>query len=162
MNRIGIGYDSHMFCEGRALIIGGVKIGYNKGLKGHSDGDVLLHAIADALLGACGLGDIGSYFPDTDDSIKGIDSSIIIKEIHKRIKESGFQIINIDCVILAEEPKLGCYYGKMINNISEMLEISRDKISIKAKTNEGMGFIGRKEGIASYAIALLEYSEKER
>lgn len=162
MNRIGIGYDSHMFCEGRSLIIGGVKIGYNKGLKGHSDGDVLLHAIADALLGACGLGDIGSYFPDTDDSIKGIDSSIIIKEIHKRIKESGFQIINIDCVILAEEPKLGCYYGKMINNISEMLEISRDKISIKAKTNEGMGFIGRKEGIASYAIALLEYSEKER
>lgn len=162
MNRIGIGYDSHMFCEGRSLIIGGVKIEYNKGLKGHSDGDVLLHAIADALLGACGLGDIGSYFPDTDDSIKGIDSSIIIKEIHKRIKESGFQIINIDCVILAEEPKLGCYYGKMINNISEMLEISRGKISIKAKTNEGMGFIGRKEGIASYAIALLEYSEKER
>lgn len=161
MNRIGIGYDSHMFCEDRPLIIGGVKIEYNRGLKGHSDGDVLLHAIADALLGASSLGDIGSYFPDTDETIKGIDSRIIVKVIRKKIKEKGFQIVNIDCIILAEEPKLSCYYEKIINNISDMLAISRDNVNIKAKTNEGMGFIGSKQGIASYAVALLEYRTKK-
>jgi len=155
MYRIGIGYDSHKFCDGKQLVIGGIKIEYGKGLKGHSDGDVLLHAIADAMLGASGLGDIGLYFPDTDEKYMDMDSSIILKEVLNKVLQEGYEVVNVDCVLIAQEPKLSSYYGKMIKRISEILEVGEACVNIKAKTNEGMGFIGRCEGIAGFAVVLL-------
>ena len=147
--RIGIGYDIHRLVRGRKLVLGGVDIPYDKGLMGHSDGDVLLHAIGDAILGASNKRDIGYHFPDTDPKYKNISSLILLKEI-MNITKAG--IINIDSVIVCEKPKLSPYILAMQKNIAETLGISVECISIKAKTNEGMGLIGRGEGIAAYAV----------
>ncbi|OGF67061.1 MAG: 2-C-methyl-D-erythritol 2,4-cyclodiphosphate synthase [Candidatus Fischerbacteria bacterium RBG_13_37_8] len=156
MYRIGFGYDSHRFAEGRKLMLGGVQVEYNRGLLGHSDGDVLLHATADALLGAAGHGDIGMHFPDTDERYRNIDSGIIISEVVAIINEKGYRIINIDCTVIAEQPKLAPYYEKMKVRISQLLNMKDEQVNVKAKTNEGMGFVGHGEGIACFAIALLE------
>ncbi|MFH1441331.1 MAG: 2-C-methyl-D-erythritol 2,4-cyclodiphosphate synthase [Candidatus Omnitrophota bacterium] len=154
--RIGIGYDIHRLVEGRALFIGGLEIPYIKGLLGHSDGDVLLHAICDALLGALALGDIGDHFPDTDIKYQGIRSEILLKETAGLIKEKGFLIINIDAVIIAQEPKLIPFKKQIKNRIALILDIEPDAISIKAKTNEGLGSIGNAEAIACYAVVGIE------
>ena len=151
--RVGIGYDVHKFCIDRRLIIGGVDIPYAFGLLGHSDADVLIHAIIDALLGACGLGDIGEVFPDSDMSYKGISSIVLLKHVKNMLL---CDIINIDTIIIAQEPKLAPYRSQMIKNIADTLEIDESRINIKATTEEGLGFTGRKEGIAAHAVALIQ------
>lgn len=153
--RIGMGYDVHKLIENRELIIGGVNIPYSKGLMGHSDADVLLHAIMDALLGAAGLGDIGRHFPDTDEQYKGISSLELLKFVGELLIEQGYLINNIDATIIAQEPKMQPYIELMKENISNYLEISDDLINIKATTEEGLGFTGAKEGIASQAICMI-------
>jgi len=153
--RIGLGYDIHPFVEGRKLFLGGIEIPYEKGLLGHSDGDVLIHAIIDALLGASGLPDIGILFPNYKDEYKNIKSSILLSEVVYKLKEKKFDIENIDVMVIAEEPKISLYREKIISNLSSILSISKDTINIKATTNEGLGFVGRKEGIAVFAVALL-------
>ncbi|NLB88721.1 MAG: 2-C-methyl-D-erythritol 2,4-cyclodiphosphate synthase [Syntrophomonadaceae bacterium] len=153
--RVGIGYDVHRLSEGRKLILGGVEIPYHRGLLGHSDADVLIHAICDALLGAAGLGDIGRHFPDNDDKYKDIDSRLLLAEVGKKLAELGYYILNIDSTIVAEEPKLAPYIDAMCERIAEVLNISADKINVKATTNEKLGFEGRKEGISAQAIALI-------
>ncbi len=150
--RIGIGYDIHRLVEGRVLFLGGLEIPYIKGLLGHSDGDVLLHAICDALLGALALGDIGDHFPDTDAKYQGIKSEILLKETAGLVKEKGFSIINIDVVIIAQEPKLIPFKKQIKNIIALILGLEPDAVSIKAKTNEGLGSIGNGEAIACYAV----------
>ena len=154
--RIGIGYDVHPFIEGRKLFLGGVEIPYEKGLAGHSDADVLLHAISDALLGAVSAGDIGTHFPDTDPTIKGIESIKILSFVHGLVKKKGFAIINIDTVIVAEEPKIYPYREAIQQRIARILEIEIDRVGIKGKTTEELGFVGRKEGIEVFAVALVE------
>ncbi len=154
--RIGIGYDVHKLVENRDLIIGGVKIPFEKGLLGHSDADVLLHAISDALLGAANLGDIGVLFPDNDEKYKNANSLLLLKEVVEKIREKGYEIENIDSIIIAEKPKMRQYICEMCKNISEKCDIPIDKISIKATTEEGLGFSGKGEGIASKAIALIK------
>lgn len=153
--RIGMGYDVHKLVEGRKLIMGGVDIPYEKGLLGHSDADVLLHAIMDSLLGAAALGDIGKHFPDNDDKYKGISSILLLKEVGKLVKEKGFEIENIDSTIIAQRPKMAPHISTMVKNISDALEISEDKVNVKATTEEGLGFTGRGEGISSQSICLL-------
>lgn len=153
--RIGIGYDVHKLVDGRKLILGGVHIPYEKGLLGHSDADVLIHAIMDSILGAAALGDIGKHFPDTREEYKGIDSLELLKEVNKLIKEKGFKIVNIDSIIIAQSPKMAPYIETMIENISNILEIHRDQINVKATTEEGLGFTGRKEGIAAQSICMI-------
>ncbi|WP_127837254.1 2-C-methyl-D-erythritol 2,4-cyclodiphosphate synthase [Clostridium prolinivorans] len=153
--RIGIGYDVHKLKEGRKLILGGVEIPYEKGLLGHSDADVLLHAIMDSLLGAAALGDIGKHFPDTDDKYKGISSLILLKEVGKLIKNEGYYIENIDSTIIAQKPKMAKYIPNMIKNISEALDLSYNKVNVKATTEEGLGFTGKCEGISAQSICLL-------
>ncbi|WP_163327568.1 2-C-methyl-D-erythritol 2,4-cyclodiphosphate synthase [Desulfurobacterium thermolithotrophum] len=155
MFRIGIGYDVHRLEEGYPLIIGGVKIPFEKGLKGHSDADVLVHAICDAILGAVALGDIGEHFPDSDEKYKGISSLILLKEVNGKIKNLGYQIENVDSIIIAQRPKLFPYKFQMRKNIAEILEIPVDRISIKATTTERLGFEGRGEGISAQSIVLL-------
>lgn len=157
--RIGTGYDSHRFIEGRRLIIGGVEIPYEKGLLGHSDADVLCHAIADAIVGALGLGDIGTYFPDTDPKWKDAVSIELLKSIVELAKKNGYTIAWIDSTIITEMPKLAPYIEQMKAAISRT-GIPAGQINIKAKTNEGMGFIGRGEGIAAQAVCLLEKENK--
>jgi len=154
--RIGTGYDLHKLIKDRKLIIGGVEIDYELGLLGHSDADVLLHAITDAILGAAGLGDIGKHFPDTDNKYKGANSRELLKTAYALVQEKGLSIENIDATIIAERPKMLPHIEKMRNNISEDLGIKLDQINIKATTSEGLGFIGRKEAIAAEAIALLK------
>lgn len=154
--RVGIGYDVHSLVEGRRLIVGGVHISYPKGLLGHSDGDVLLHAICDALLGAAGLSDIGHHFPDNDPKYKNISSLLLLQEVRKRITEKGFCVVNIDSTIVAEKPKLAPYLGEMEKNIAGALEIESDSVNIKATTTEGLGFTGEGKGIATYAVASLK------
>lgn len=154
--RVGIGYDVHKFEEGRKLIIGGVDIPYEKGLAGHSDADVLTHAIIDAICGALSIGDIGSLFPDTDSEYKDIDSLILLAELRKKLKEKNYKIGNIDSIIIAQEPKMRPYIDQMRVNIASVLEISVDDVSVKATTTEKLGFEGRKEGISSQAVVLLE------
>jgi 2-C-methyl-D-erythritol 2,4-cyclodiphosphate synthase len=154
--RIGIGYDVHRLVEGRRLFLGGVEIPFDKGLLGHSDGDVLIHAICDAILGAISEGDIGVHFPDSDESIKGIESVKILVYVLELTKEKGYRIVNIDAVIIAEEPKVSPYRKKIMTRLSEILEIDITSVSVKGKTTEGLGFTGRKEGIAVQAVALLE------
>ncbi len=154
--RIGIGYDVHPFVEGRKLFLGGVEIPYKKGLAGHSDADVLLHAISDALLGAVSAGDIGTHFPDTNPTIKGIESIKILSFVHGLVKKKGFTIVNIDTVIVAEEPKIYPYREAIQQSIARTLEIEIDRVGIKGKTTEGLGFVGRKEGIEVFAVALVE------
>lgn len=153
--RIGSGYDVHKLIEGRELIIGGVHIPYLKGLLGHSDADVLLHAIMDSLLGAAALGDIGKYFPDTNQNYKGISSILLLTKVLKLISSLGYKIENIDSTIIAEKPKMAPYIFKMRSNISEALNIDISMINIKATTEEGLGFTGRGEGISAQSICLL-------
>lgn len=154
--RVGLGYDVHPFKEGRELWLGGIKIDYPYGLAGHSDADVLIHAICDALLGAACLGNIGIHFPDTSDEFKNIDSKILLDRTLKLIRKNGYEIGNIDCTVCAEEPKLNPYIPAMQKCLSEIMNIKKiDDISIKATTSEKMGFIGRKEGIAVYAVTLI-------
>ncbi|MBN7774422.1 2-C-methyl-D-erythritol 4-phosphate cytidylyltransferase [Clostridium aminobutyricum] len=154
--RIGSGYDVHRFSENRDLILGGVKIPYTVGLLGHSDADVLTHAIMDALLGAAALGDIGKHFPDTDPAYKGISSLKLLSHVGQLLAENGFQIGNIDATVIAQEPKLAAYIEQMKNNIAERLNISHNIVNVKATTTEKLGFTGRKEGIASEAVCLLK------
>ena len=153
--RIGMGYDVHRLAEGRDLILGGVLIPFEKGLLGHSDADVVVHAIMDALLGAAALGDIGQHFPDTDPQYKGISSVLLLKHVGALLEEHGFTIGNIDATIIAQRPKLAPYRPAMVKNVAEALGISEDQVCIKATTEEGLGFTGRQEGIAAQAITLL-------
>lgn len=156
MMRIGNGYDVHRLVEGRRLILGGVAIDYPRGLLGHSDADVLLHAIIDALLGAAALGDIGKIFPDNDPSIKGIDSGVMLQHVNQLLIDNGYSIVNVDSIVVAQKPKLAPYIQSMRRRIAELLELDVDRISVKAKTEEGLGFTGTGEGIAAHAVALLE------
>jgi len=156
MMRVGIGYDAHRLVAGRRLVLGGVEIPFEKGLLGHSDADVLVHAINDALLGAAALGDIGVHFPDTDPEYKDIRSIILLERVGELLKNEGFEVLNIDSVICAERPKLSPYIDKMRENIAKALRISKDRVSVKATTTEGMGFEGRGEGISAQAVCLIE------
>lgn len=153
--RTGIGFDVHKFATDRDLILGGIKIPHTKGLLGHSDADVLLHAICDALLGAASLGDIGRHFPDTDNSFKNIDSSILLKHTVDKLKEKNHQIIFIDCIIMAQAPKLAPFIKSMEEKIAETIGLSSDDINVKATTTEKLGFTGREEGIAAQAVATI-------
>ncbi|MFX4263008.1 2-C-methyl-D-erythritol 2,4-cyclodiphosphate synthase [Pelotomaculum propionicicum] len=153
--RVGIGYDVHKMVEGRALVLGGVKIPYEKGLLGHSDADVLAHAVIDALLGAAGEGDIGKHFPDSDMRYKGISSLILLAKAKELLAARGFEILNIDSVIVAQEPKLAPYKKEMADNIAETLGISAGLVNVKATTTEGLGFTGAGDGIAAYAVTML-------
>lgn len=153
--RIGQGYDVHRLCEGRSLVLGGVTVPYEKGLLGHSDADVLVHAVMDALLGAAALGDIGEHFPDTDEKYKGISSIGLLKIVGALLEENGFLIENIDATIIAQRPKLASYRPQMAENIAKTLGLERSQVSVKATTEEGLGFTGTGEGISAQAIALL-------
>ncbi|MFI3177051.1 MAG: 2-C-methyl-D-erythritol 2,4-cyclodiphosphate synthase [Eubacteriales bacterium] len=153
--RIGMGYDVHRLVEGRELIIGGVTIPYEKGLLGHSDADVLVHAIMDALLGATALGDIGQHFPDTDPAYKGISSIALLEEVGVLLQKNGYHIVNIDSTIIAQEPKMKPHILQMREQIANALSVDRDIINVKATTEEGLGFTGSQEGIASNAICLV-------
>ncbi|QQY79439.1 2-C-methyl-D-erythritol 2,4-cyclodiphosphate synthase [Keratinibaculum paraultunense] len=153
--RIGIGYDVHKLVKDRKLIIGGVDIPYEKGLLGHSDADVLIHAIMDSILGALGQGDIGKHFPDTDDAYKDISSIVLLEKVYEILLKSKYKVGNIDCVIVAQKPKMESYIEAMKNNISEILNISSKNINIKATTTEQLGFEGREEGISAYSVCLL-------
>mgnify|MGYP000303831415 CR=1 FL=1 len=153
--RIGQGYDVHRLVEGRKLIIGGVDIPYEKGLLGHSDADVLLHAVMDALLGAAALGDIGQHFPDSDERYKGISSIALLKEVGKILQENGYMIENIDSTVIAQRPKLLPYRPQMAENIAAALGIEKEQVSVKATTEEGLGFTGSGEGISSQAVCML-------
>ena len=153
--RIGHGYDAHQFEAETPLILGGVTIPYEYGLKAHSDGDAVLHALCDSLLGAAALGDIGNYFPDTSAEFKGIDSRILLRDVYKFISEKGYSLVNVDITIVAQAPKLARYILDMKENISQDLVVSVNQVNIKATTTEGMGFVGRKEGIAVHSVALL-------
>ena len=154
--RIGMGYDVHKLVDNRKLILGGVEIEYEKGLLGHSDADVVVHAIMDALLGAAALGDIGKHFPDTDPKYKGISSIELLKHVGKLLKENGYVIGNIDATIICQRPKLAQYREEMVQNVAKALEIETNQVCIKATTEEGLGFTGEGKGISSQAIALLQ------
>lgn len=153
--RVGIGYDVHKLVENRALILGGVEIPYERGLLGHSDADVLLHAIMDALLGAAALGDIGKHFPDTDPQYKGISSMELLRHVGNLLEENGYAIENIDAVVIAQRPKLLPYIPQMTENVAKVLGIEKNQVNIKATTEEGLGFTGNGEGISSQAICML-------
>ncbi|NOR51307.1 MAG: 2-C-methyl-D-erythritol 2,4-cyclodiphosphate synthase [Gammaproteobacteria bacterium] len=153
--RIGHGYDAHQFEMGKRLVLCGVEISHDQGLKAHSDGDVALHALCDAILGAAALGDIGRHFPDTSEEFAGIDSRILLKEVMKLVLPKGYQIANVDLTILAEAPKLAPYIEQMVANIASDLKLSIDSVNVKATTTEKMGFVGRAEGISAHAVVLL-------
>ncbi len=157
--RVGQGFDVHELVTGRALIIGGVTIAFEKGLNGHSDADVLLHALSDALLGAAGLGDIGQHFPDTDSRYKDADSRVLVREVARLLRDNGFHVVNVDSTIIAQAPKMAPHIPAMIANIAADLDIQRDRVNVKAKTTERLGFTGRGEGIAAQAIALIEWRQ---
>lgn len=157
--RVGQGFDIHALVENRPLIIGGVTIPHTHGLLGHSDADVLLHAVTDAVLGAAGLGDIGRHFPDTDEQYKGADSRVLLRTALDMVKRQGWEIINVDATIHAQAPKIGPHTPAMIENLAADLQLSADRINIKAKTNEGLGHLGRKEGIAANVVVLIYQSE---
>lgn len=152
----GIGYDVHQLVPGRSLVLGGVGIPYRLGLRGHSDADVLLHAISDALLGAAGKGDIGEHFPDTDAKYKGASSVVLLQHVGELLAAAGFAVVNVDCVLLAEQPKIMPYKEKMKANIAKALKIDACRVNVKATTNEGLGFAGREEGMAAYATVMLK------
>lgn len=154
--RIGQGYDLHRLVEGRDLILGGVKIDYEKGLLGHSDADVLLHAITDALLGAAGLGDIGRHFPDTDPAFKGADSKVLLSEAVALVVKAGWVIVNVDCTIVAQAPKLAPYMSQIRESVAKAIGVDLQRVNVKAKTNEGCDAVGRKEAIEAHAVVLLE------
>jgi 2-C-methyl-D-erythritol 2,4-cyclodiphosphate synthase len=157
--RTGIGFDVHAFADGRKLIIGGIDIPYDKGLTGHSDADVLLHAITDALLGSLALGDLGKHFPDTDKKYKDADSKILLRNAYDLIKEKGYKIGNIDAVLSAQKPKLSPYIDEMRKIISKLLDTEIENVSVKATTTEKLGFVGREEGIAAFSTVLVFKSE---
>ena len=159
MTHVGIGYDVHQLVEGRKLILGGVEIPHTKGLDGHSDADALMHAICDAILGAIGLRDIGTFFPNTDPRWKGAPSSRFLHEAAQQVNFMGGRIINVDATVIAQQPKIGPHVDKMKDHISQALGLSIKKIGIKATTNEHMGFIGREEGIAAMAVASVDLPE---
>ncbi len=154
--RIGQGFDVHALVEGRKLILGGVQVPYEKGLEGHSDADVLIHAVCDALLGAAGLGDIGMHFPDTDPAYKGADSRVLLRAVAQKVAAAGFEVANVDSTIIAQAPRMAPHIAKMAANISADLGIARAAVNVKATTTEHLGFTGRGEGIAAQAIALLD------
>ena len=154
--RIGHGYDVHKLVEGRDLILGGVKIEYEKGLLGHSDADVLLHAVSDALLGAAGLGDIGKHFPDTDPQYKGADSLVLLQVVAQRVKEAGYRVSNIDVTMIAQRPKLKDHIPQMVLNIAGAVGIAPNRVNVKATTEEKLGFTGTGEGMSCHAVCLLE------
>ena len=154
--RIGHGYDVHRLTEGRPLILGGVTVPYEKGLDGHSDADVLLHAVMDALLGAAALGDIGKLFPDTDEAYRGASSAALLREVGMRLGAAGYGVVNVDATVLAQRPKLAPYRERMRENIALVLEIDVSRVSVKATTEEGLGFTGRGEGMAAHAVAMIE------
>ena len=156
MIRIGHGYDVHKLVKGRKLIIGGVHIEHDKGLLGHSDADVLLHAISDALLGAAALGDIGKLFPDTDPKYKGADSLALLRQVVTRLCCEGYRVVNVDCTVLAQAPKLAPHIANMRSNIARALGVDASCVSVKATTEEGLGFTGKKLGIAAHAVCLIE------
>lgn len=157
--RVGMGYDVHRLTEGRELILGGVKIPWEMGLLGHSDADVVVHAVMDAILGAAALRDIGRHFPDTDPQYKGISSILLLKKVGELLKEKGYSIVNIDATIIAQKPKLLPYMDTMIENVAEALKLSADQVNIKATTEEGLGFTGSLQGISSQAICVIEKRE---
>ena len=154
--RIGHGYDVHKLVEGRDLILGGVKIEYEKGLLGHSDADVLLHAVSDALLGAAGLGDIGKHFPDTDPQYKGADSLVLLQVVAQRVKEAGYRVSNIDVTMIAQKPKLKDHIPQMVLNIAGAVGIAPNRVNVKATTEEKLGFTGEGLGMSCHAVCLLE------
>lgn len=154
--RIGHGYDVHKLTEGRDLILGGVKIPYEKGLLGHSDADVLLHAVSDALLGAAGLGDIGKHFPDTDPKYKGADSLELLRIVGEKVREAGYRVSNVDVTMIAQKPKLKDYIPQMAQNIASAIGIGADRVNVKATTEEHLGFTGSGEGMSCHAVCLLE------
>lgn len=153
--RVGFGYDSHRFAPGRPLVIGGIVIPYELGLAAHSDGDVLIHAVCDALLGAAGLKDIGTWFPDNDDTWKGADSTVLLAKVMDLLSERGWQVNNLDCTLVLEKPKMKPHIDDIAAKLSSILQISQDQIAVKAKTNEKMGFTGAGEGIAAMAAVTL-------
>lgn len=153
--RVGFGYDSHRFAPGRPLVIGGVVVPYELGLAAHSDGDVLIHAVCDALLGAAGLKDIGTWFPDTDDTYKNADSTLLLAKVVEVVKERGWQVNNLDCTLVLERPKMKPHINNIILKLSQLLDVSSENIAVKAKTNEKMGFTGAGEGIAAVAAVTL-------
>ena len=156
MTRFGMGYDVHRLVEGRKLILGGVEIPWEKGLLGHSDADVLLHAIADALLGAAALGDIGKHFPDTDEKFAGADSRKLLAEVVRLVREKGYRVGNVDATIVAQAPKLAPHIEEMAQNIAKVLGVERDCVNVKATTEERLGFTGSGEGMSAYAVAGIE------
>ncbi len=153
--RVGFGYDSHRFAPGRPLVIGGVVVPYELGFAAHSDGDVLIHAVCDALLGAAGLKDIGTWFPDTDDTYKNADSTLLLAKVVEVVKERGWQVNNLDCTLVLERPKMKPHINNIILKLSQLLDVSSENIAVKAKTNEKMGFTGAGEGIAAVAAVTL-------
>jgi len=159
--RVGFGYDVHSFIAGRPLILGGITVPYLFGLKGHSDADVLTHAICDALLGAIAEGDIGRHFPDTDPRYKDIRSTTLLKNVLTRVREKGFHPVNIDATIVAQKPKLSDFIPRMVKEISDVLEMETARVNVKATTTEGLGFTGREEGMAAYAVALVEETKEK-
>lgn len=162
MIRVGFGYDAHRLVPGRQLILGGVAISFDRGLDGHSDADVLLHAICDALLGAAGLGDLGHHFPDTDPELEGVSSIRLLARVGGMVRDGGFELQNLDSTIVAQAPKLSPHIQSMIATIANALEVSSGQVSVKATTTEGMGFTGRGEGIAAYAVVALEERGKDK
>ena len=155
--RIGFGYDVHQLKEGFKLFIGGIEIPHTKGAVGHSDADVLIHAICDSMLGAAALGDIGKHFPDTSPEFKGIDSKILLRKVKDLIEMKGYRIGNIDSTLCLQQPKIGPFIPEMVKTLASVLAIGEDRISVKATTTEKLGFVGREEGISAYAVVLLEY-----
>lgn len=155
MVRIGNGYDVHRLVKGRRLVLGGVDISHDKGLDGHSDADVLVHAMMDALLGAAALGDIGKHFPDTDERYRGISSMQLLAQVERLLRDRGYRIGNIDSIVAAQQPKLASYIEKMRQNVAECLRLPIDQVSVKATTTERLGFEGREEGISAYAVCTL-------
>jgi 2-C-methyl-D-erythritol 2,4-cyclodiphosphate synthase len=154
--RVGMGYDVHRLVVDRKLIMGGVDIPYEKGLLGHSDADVLLHAIMDSLLGAAALGDIGKHFPDTDSKYKGISSILLLEHVGEILKKNGYEVINIDSTIIAQKPKMAPHISLMVKNIAQALAVDEDKVNVKATTEEGLGFTGTGEGISAQSICLIQ------
>ena len=153
--RVGHGFDVHRFCEGDYIVLGGVKIPFVKGIEAHSDGDVVIHALCDALLGACALGDIGKHFPDSDPLFEGFDSRFFLKSVAKLIYDTGYELINLDCTIVCEKPKISPYISEMRDNLSSDLNVALDQVSVKATTTEKLGFIGKGEGVAAFAVVSL-------
>lgn len=154
--RTGFGYDVHPFSPGEGFFLGGVKVPFDKGLVGHSDADVLLHAICDALLGACALGDLGTHFPDTEPRYKGISSLELLKRVGEMVKERGFVVVNVDSTVVAERPRLAGFAPAMVKNIATCLSLETHEVSVKATTSEGLGFVGKGQGIACYALATVK------